>query len=66
LQAEVFSSIVGSPNLEDEEDRHYNLMIKRTLSGKNFPVYPDLDAAVKTLSHLYHFGLRRLPSPFLS
>ena len=54
------------PYLEDEEDRHYNLMIKRTFSEKKFPVYPNLDAAVKTLSHLYNFGQRRLPSPFLS
>jgi acyl-CoA synthetase (NDP forming) len=54
------------PYLEDEEDRHYNLMIKRTFSGKKFPVYPNLDAAVKTLSYLYNFGQRRLSSPFLS
>jgi len=54
------------PYLEDEEDRHYNLMIKRAFSEKKFPVYPNLDAAVKTLSYLYNFGQRRLSSPFLS
>jgi len=54
------------PYLEDEEDRHYNLLIKRAFSGKKFPVYANLDAAVKALSHLYQFGLRRIPSPFLS
>jgi acyl-CoA synthetase (NDP forming) len=54
------------PYLEDEEDRHYNLLIKRAFSEKKFPVYPNLDAAVKTLSHLYPFGQRRLSSPFLS
>ena len=35
-------------------------------AGEKFPVYPNLDAAIKTLSHLYNFGLRRLSSPFLS
>jgi len=54
------------PYLEDEEDRRYNLMIKNAFSEKKFPVYPSLEAAAKTLSHLYKFGLHRLPSPFLS
>lgn len=53
------------PYLEDAEDRHYNLMIKRAFSEKKFPVYSNLDAAVKTLSHLYHFGLRRPAPSFL-
>lgn len=62
----VLISVSLDPYLEDEEDRHYNLMIKKAFSEKRFPVYPNLDAAVKTLSHLYNFGLHCLPSPFLS
>jgi acyl-CoA synthetase (NDP forming) len=62
----VMICVALDPYLEDEEDRHYNLMIKRAFSEKKFPVYPNLDAAVKSLSHLFQFGLRRLPSPFLS
>jgi len=51
--------------LEDQEDREYNLRIKRAFSGKGFPVYSNLDAAVKTLSHLYKFRHGLHPSPFL-
>ena len=54
------------PYLEDDEDRTYNLMIKRAFSEKGFPVYPSLEGAVKTLSHLCNFALRRRPSSFLS
>ncbi len=54
------------PYLEDEEDRHYNLTIKRAFAEKKFPVYPNMDAAVRTLSHLYHFGLRRPAFSFLA
>ena len=52
----VMISIALDPYLEDEEDRNYNLMIKRTFTAKGFPVYANLDAAIKTLSHLYKFG----------
>jgi hypothetical protein len=61
----VMICVTLDPILEDEEDRHYNLMIKRAFSEKEFPVYPNLDAAVKTISHLDRFGLRCAPSPFL-
>jgi acyl-CoA synthetase (NDP forming) len=44
------------PYLEDEEDRYYNLTIKRAFADHGFPVYPRLEAAVKTVSHLYRFA----------
>jgi acyl-CoA synthetase (NDP forming) len=47
------------PYLEDEEDRHYNLKIKRAFTAKAFPVYANLDAAIKTLFYLYKFGQGR-------
>ncbi len=53
------------PYLEDEEDREYNLKIKRAFSAEDFPVYSNLDAAVKTLSQLYKFGYRHHAFPFL-
>ena len=55
----VMISIALDPYLEDEEDRNYNLMIKRAFTAKGFPVYANLDAAIKTLSHLYKFGNNR-------
>jgi acyl-CoA synthetase (NDP forming) len=53
------------PFLEDEEDRKYNLMIKRAFSAHGFPVYPSLEGAVKALASLLQFGQRAFPSPFL-
>ncbi|MDH4266791.1 MAG: CoA-binding protein [Deltaproteobacteria bacterium] len=44
------------PYLEDEEDRNYNLMIKTAFTAQGFPVYANLDAAIKTLSHLFKFS----------
>ncbi len=44
------------PYLEDEEDRHYSLMMKRGFTAKGFPVYASLDAAVKALANLCKFG----------
>lgn len=43
------------PYLEDEEDRHYNLMMKRGFMDKGFPVYSTLDAAIKALANLCKF-----------
>jgi acyl-CoA synthetase (NDP forming) len=53
------------PYLEDEEDRNYNLMIKRAFSAQGFPVYANLDGAVRALASLHRFAQRRSPSPFL-
>jgi acyl-CoA synthetase (NDP forming) len=47
------------PYLEDEEDRHYNLMIKRAFAAKGFPVYSSLDAGIKALSNLCKFSHSR-------
>jgi hypothetical protein len=47
------------PCLEDEEDRNYNLMIKRAFTAKGFPVYSTLGATIKTLSNLSKFGQGR-------
>jgi acyl-CoA synthetase (NDP forming) len=46
------------PYLEDEEERKYNLLIKRAFVDKGFPVYSTLDAAIKSLSNLYSFSAR--------
>ena len=45
------------PFLEDEEDRNYNLMIKKAFMDKGFPVYSTLDAAIKALANLCRFGV---------
>ncbi|MGD0623156.1 MAG: CoA-binding protein [Thermodesulfobacteriota bacterium] len=55
----VVISISLDPYLEDEEDRNYNLMIKRAFTAKGFPVYANLEAAIRTLAHLYKFGHSR-------
>ncbi len=47
------------PYLEDEEDRNYNLMIKRAFTAQGFPVYSNLDAAIRILSNLYKFSQRQ-------
>ena len=46
------------PYLEDEEERKYNLLIKRAFVDKEFPVYSTLDAGIKSLSNLYSFSAR--------
>jgi acyl-CoA synthetase (NDP forming) len=48
----VLITVSLDPYLEDEEERHYNLMIKRAFAAKGFPVYSTLDAAIKVLSNL--------------
>ncbi len=44
------------PYLEDDEERHYNLLIKNTFAKEGFPVYYNLDAAVGAVSNLYNYG----------
>jgi acyl-CoA synthetase (NDP forming) len=34
-------------------------MIKRAFTARGFPVYANLEAAIRTLAHLYKFGHRR-------
>jgi acyl-CoA synthetase (NDP forming) len=52
----VLVTVSLDPYLEDEEDRHYNLMIKRAFVAKGFPVYSSMDAAIKALSNLCRFS----------
>jgi len=55
----VLISVALDPYLEDEEDRNTNLMIKKAFAARGFPVYANLDAAIRTLAHLYKFGHSR-------
>jgi acyl-CoA synthetase (NDP forming) len=55
----VFVTVSLDPYLEDEEDRHYNLMIKRAFAARGFPVYSNMDAAIKALSNLCKFSQSR-------
>jgi acyl-CoA synthetase (NDP forming) len=55
----VLVSIALDPYLEDMEDRNTNLMIKKAFAAEGFPVYANLDAAIRTLAHLYKFVHRR-------
>jgi hypothetical protein len=55
----VFVTVSLDPYLEDEEDRHYNLMIKRAFAARGFPVYSNMDAAIKALSNLCKFSHSR-------
>jgi acyl-CoA synthetase (NDP forming) len=44
------------PYLEDEQDRHYNLLLKRTFAARGFPVYAALDGAVRAISNLCRYA----------
>jgi acyl-CoA synthetase (NDP forming) len=52
----VLVNVSLDPYLEDEEDRDYNLMIKRAFAAKGFPVYSNMDAAIRVLSNLCKFS----------
>jgi acyl-CoA synthetase (NDP forming) len=43
---------------DDEEDRRYHLMVKKTFEDKHFPVFPTLRDTIKALFNLYRLGLR--------
>ncbi len=55
----VLACVSLDPYLEDEEDRHYNLALKRAFTEKGFPVYPRLESAVKALARLHRYALRQ-------
>jgi acyl-CoA synthetase (NDP forming) len=55
----VLVTVSLDPYLEDEEDRDYNLMIKRAFTAKGFPVYSSMDAAIKAFSNLCKFSDNR-------
>lgn len=41
---------------EDEEDRRYHLMVKKTFEDERFPVFPTLRDTIKALFNLYRCG----------
>jgi acyl-CoA synthetase (NDP forming) len=51
------------PYLEDEEDRQTNLLMKKALTSRGFPVYSNLDGAVKALARLCQWKLPRPSFP---
>jgi acyl-CoA synthetase (NDP forming) len=51
----VLVAIVLDPYLEDEEDRYYELLLKRTFAAEGFPVYANLDGAVKAVARLCQY-----------
>ena len=52
----VLVTVSLDPYLEDEEDRYYNLLLKKTFTEKGFPVYAALDATVKTVANLCRYA----------
>jgi acyl-CoA synthetase (NDP forming) len=52
----VFITVSLDPYLEDEEDRHYNLLLKRTFAARGFPVYATLDATVRAMANLCRYN----------
>ena len=48
----VLITVSLDPYLEDEEDRHFNLHLKQAFTAQGFPVYANLDGAVKALANL--------------
>ena len=64
----VMATVSLDPYLEDEMDRHYNLLLKREFAARGFPVYSTLDATVKALANLCRyteFGSERIPRSLL-
>jgi len=56
----ILITVSLDPYLEDEEERYYNLLLKRTFAAKGFPVYSTLDAAVKAAANLCrYYEIRR-------
>jgi len=51
----VLITVSLDPYLEDGEDRHYNLLLKRTFAARGFPVYATLDATVKATANLCQY-----------
>ncbi len=43
---------------EDEEDRRYHLMVKKTFEDERFPVFPTLRDTIKALFNLYSLGIK--------
>ena len=52
----VLVTVSLDPYLEDEEDRHYNLLLRRTLTEAGLPVYQTLEQTVKAGANLYRLA----------
>ncbi len=52
----VFLAVSLDPFLEDEEERYYNLLLKKEFSAKGLPVFADLEEAIKTLAYLHQWA----------
>lgn len=55
-QKPIMTTVSLDPYLEDEEDRHYNLLLKRSLSERGFPVYSSLHSTVVALANLCRYS----------
>jgi acyl-CoA synthetase (NDP forming) len=51
----VMITVSLDPYLEDEKDRYYNLLLKKTFAARGFPVYATLDATVKVVANLCRY-----------
>ncbi len=52
----VVITVSLDPYLEDEQDRNTSLKMKRALAERGFPVYSNLDGAIKAVANLYRFA----------
>jgi len=59
----VLVTVSLDPYLEDEQDRHCNLLLKQAFTAKGFPVYASLDGAVKAVAHLCRYSEGSRPNP---
>lgn len=58
-QKPVMITVSLDPYLEDEKDRQYNLLLKKTFAARGFPVYATLDATVKAVANLCRYAESR-------
>jgi acyl-CoA synthetase (NDP forming) len=54
----VLACISLDPYLEDEQERRHNLMLKKAFQSKGFPVFSNLEGAIKALSNLCGYAQR--------
>ncbi len=55
----VVVTVSLDPYLEDEQDRNMNLRIKKALVERGFPVFSNLESAVKAVANLYRLAQSR-------
>ncbi len=55
----VMITVSLDPYLEDEQDRHYNLLLKKAFAARGFPVFATLDATVRTVANLCRYNESR-------